>query len=151
MAIATIGAPAERLSRPEAIKARILRVVAAGGCWPGWRGEPDRWRHLPGTLPWWEVRQRLGGRVSASDFAGAVEDLLAEGRLIEVWLQQVDDRDAPHLLMLPGRSGGLKRPVARARGDPVVLTAEPWYAGLSAVEGRQGGAKAKPRRQEPGG
>jgi hypothetical protein len=53
--------------------------------------------------------------------------------LIEVWLQQVDDRDAPHLLVLPGRSGGLKRPVARARGKSEILEAEPWAAALATV------------------
>jgi hypothetical protein len=92
-----------------------------------------------------------GVRVSAADFAQAVEELLAEGKLIEVWLQQVDDRDASHLLMIPGLSEALRRPVARARGTPEVLEAEPWYAGLSGAESRQGRAKGGPRRYEPGG
>jgi hypothetical protein len=126
MAIAIIGTRPPRPSRPEVIKAAILRAVAAGLCWSG-----NRWRHLPGTLPWWELRIRIGGRVSADAFAQAIEDLLAEGQLIEVWLARADGRDAPHLLMLPGKSSALKRPVAQARGKPEVLAAEPWYAGLS--------------------
>jgi hypothetical protein len=126
VAISIIGAPPPRPSRAESVKAALLRAVAAGLCW-----SDDRWQYPPGTLPWWEARIRLGGRVPAAAFAGAVEDLLAEGKLIEVWLERSGGRDAPHLLMIPGKSSALKRPVAQARGQPEVLAAEPWYAGLS--------------------
>jgi len=130
MTIATIGPPPQRPTRAELVRAGILRVIAAGVCWPGFLGYPDRWPARPGAMPWWTVRQRVGGRVSAADFAAAVEGLLAEGRLIEVWLERRDGRSIPHLLMIPGCSEALSRPVAQARGKPEVLAAEPWYAGL---------------------
>ena len=63
MAIAILGSTPVRPARHDLVKAAILRAVAAGLCWSG-----DDWRHLPGTLPWWELRIRIGGRVSADAF-----------------------------------------------------------------------------------
>ena len=117
------------------LRARIVRLIDAGvprQTWDkrdGWafRGE---YRHRPGSLSWFEVRQRIGGAVRTPEFVAAVDDLIAAGELIEVWLNIGGRRSAPHSLLLPGRSDSLKHPVARARGLPEVLAAEPWYAGL---------------------
>ena len=134
--VATIGDFA-RVDRDVWLRDRIVRVIEAGiprmgdfGKLMG--GNPVRtgWHHEPGTCPWWELRQRLGGRVNAADFAEAIETLLAAGRIIEVWLAVPDRRTAPHCLILPGRSAGLRRPVARARGLPEILEGEHWYEAL---------------------
>ena len=51
MAIEIIGAPPASPLRVEVIKARILRLVAAGVCLPAWPGiRQERWRCLPGAL-----------------------------------------------------------------------------------------------------
>jgi hypothetical protein len=81
--------------------------------------------------PWWQLRQRLGGRVDADAFRAAVDRLIAGGELLEVWLARPDRRDAAHVLLLPGHSAALSRPVARARGNPEALRREPWWHELA--------------------
>lgn len=117
--------------------ARIMDLIARGKRW-GYEdaGRPDpehQWWIWPGVCPWWEARQGIGGRTPSERFRRAVDDLLTEGRLIEVWLVQRDDRTAPHLLMIPGHSAALRRPVARARGNPKAIRREPWGPALLAA------------------
>jgi hypothetical protein len=107
-------------------KSRIIAVIAEGV--PRMRlseREPLRWHRPPGLLPWSEARVRLGGRRGPL-FVEAVTDLLGEGLVIEVWLIQKDQREAPHLLVLPGKFKHLPREAARVRGRPDVLKKEPW-------------------------
>jgi len=82
------------------------------------RTEQVGWWHEPGVCSFWELRQRLGGRVKRQAFVEAVQALLAEGRVIEVWLAMPDMRESPHCLLLPGHSKALKHPVAQGPGAP---------------------------------
>ena len=137
--VATVGAfPA--VDRARWLRERIVRILERGEQRMGWAGDvlsghervQDGWKQPPGSCAFWALRQKLGGRVGAEEFAEAVEALLADGRAIEVWLELPDRRDPPHCLVLPGRSEGLRFPVARARGLPAILQAEPWYTALEA-------------------
>jgi hypothetical protein len=116
-AIVTRGAlpviPGER----ERLKGRILRMLPARGY---------RWLNPEasgGVCNWAYIRQDLGGRVPAEEFRSLVEELLAEGRLVEVWLREETARKAPHLLALPESVPHLRRPVAVARGRAELLPA----------------------------
>jgi len=91
------------------------------------------WWHRPGALPWWEARQRVGGRVGVPAFRGAVDGLIGRGRLIEVWLAAAGRRAPGHALVLPGHAEALPRGVVRARGRGDVLAREPWAAALGAA------------------
>lgn len=130
--ISTLGSPPPARDRSAWLAGRILEVVAEGK--PTYRYEDRRvlvGRRGAGALPRWEVRQIVGGRVTAGEFAAAVEALLAEGELIEAWLMRPDRRDASHLLVLPGRHEEFPRAVACARGRADVLAAEPWAASIA--------------------
>jgi hypothetical protein len=129
--IQEIGFPPLARGRAGWLKDRILAVVAGGV--PELRyhlGDPIRWRRRPGALPWWEARQRIGGRVTPEEFRRAVDELLAEGRLVEAWLERPDMRDGSHLLVMPGRLEALPLAVARSRGRADVLEREPWARSL---------------------
>jgi hypothetical protein len=133
--IVTVGAPPAPGSEGERLQGRILELVGRGV--PRLSSGPDgrlgyhgEWWHPPGALPWWETRQRAGGRVGAEVFRAAVEALVADGRLLEVWLEPDGQRAPGHLLLLPGYSGALRRSAVMARGRPDVLRGEPWAAGL---------------------
>lgn len=80
---------------------------------PGFRspGEPEG----PFGRPWSWVRMAIGGKVPAPLFRQAVDELLAEGLVFEVWLEPVGRREAAHVLLLPG---GLPRPVPVYQGCP---------------------------------
>jgi hypothetical protein len=134
--VVTIGA----LSQPDRsdwLEARILALLREGrprSSWDparrewGFRGE---WLVPPGACSWWEMRQRVGGRVNTVEFRAAVDGLLAGGEVLEVWLAMPDGREPAHTLLLPGHSGVLRHPVAQARGLPEVLRGEPWAATLT--------------------
>lgn len=110
---------------------RIVALIRAG--LPRFT-EDDRakvWWHRPGALPWWEVRQRIGGRIRTEVFAEAIENLLAEGSLIEVWTKMLGARPDGHILMLPGHSDALRWPVVRARALREVLEQESWAQRLA--------------------
>jgi hypothetical protein len=115
---------------------RILEILRKGEPRTSWDADRHRWAlqgewfHRPGAMPWWAVRQRLGGRVRARAFRFCVDTLLSEGQLIEVWLDAPTRHVPPHSLLLPGHSEALSYPVARAAGREDVLAREPWYAGL---------------------
>jgi hypothetical protein len=122
----------------EALKARILAILAGGqpdSRWDRKLGEwvADGWRVPPGAHPWWRVRQSVGGKVAGADFVAAVAGLIGEGEVIEVWLAPRGLATPPHVLLLPGWSRSLIRPVVKARGRLDVLEAEPWSAGLAAA------------------
>lgn len=114
--VGELPAPPDREART---KERILSLVSRGG-----------WRGRPGGAPWWWVRQEVGGRVDSAAFRALVDELLSEGRLLEVWLCHPDRDNPPHVLLLPGHSGALRFPVARASGRAEVLQREPWYERL---------------------
>lgn len=116
--IVTLGGLPQRPDPATNLRRRILEALRAGGTW-----SQDG---VPGARPWWALRQAVGGRVDAATFAQAVEDLMAEGKVVEVWLRVPDRREPPHLLLLPGSRVPLRYPVARARGRPEVLAREPW-------------------------
>jgi hypothetical protein len=117
----------EAYDRGRGLRSRILELVRAGV--PRRHGDArgEGWWHRPGALPWSETRQRVGGRVKAAEFTAAVEDLMAEGNLIEVWLRMAGRRAPSHVLLLPDHPEALRHPVARARGLAEVLEEEPWY------------------------
>jgi hypothetical protein len=75
---------------------------------------------------------RLGGRVRTAEFAAAVQGLLGEGALIEVWLRSLGRREPAHVLLLPGCSAALKNPVVRARGLDEAMAGEAWYRSVVA-------------------
>ena len=126
------------IDRAEWLRGRIIRLIDAGVPRMEFVGDflagrervQTGWEQAPGSCAWWALRQRLGGRVTAAEFAEAIDALIAEGRLIEVWLAPPDRRQTPHCLLLPGRSDGLRHPVARARGRADVLSREPWHGAL---------------------
>jgi hypothetical protein len=64
------------------------------------------------------------------EFYRAIEGLLADGLVIEVWCQPVDSRTPAHQLLMPGHSAGLAHPVVKARGRADRLAAEPWVVDL---------------------
>lgn len=80
-------------------------------------GEPRR----TGSVCWWELRHQLGGRVKVATFRPVLEELMAEGRLVEVWLDGPYGRQAPHALVLVEAVRFLRYPVAQARGRADVL------------------------------
>src|SRR5205823_3542415 len=94
----------------EAIRVPRFRRGSGEGSW-GWR-------------PWWSVRQAIGGRVRTEAFRRAVEELLAQGALVEAWLEARDQRARPHVLLLPGALGELDRAVCEVRGREDVLRRE---------------------------
>ena len=123
--VVTVG-ELSRIERPEWLRGRIIRLIDAGvprmdyvgGFAAGRERVQMGWEQSPGSHAWWALRQRLGGRVTAAEFADAIDALIAEGLLIEVWLTPPARRQTPHCLLLPGRSDGLRHPVARARAAP---------------------------------
>jgi hypothetical protein len=135
--VVTVG-ELSRVERPEWLRGRIIRLIEAGvprmeyvgGFAVGRERVQMGWEQAPGSHAWWALRQRLGGRVTAAEFADAIDALIAEGLLIEVWLTPPARRQTPHCLLLPGRSDGLRHPVARARGRADVLSREPWHGAL---------------------
>ena len=112
------------------IDAGVPRMEFVGDFLTGGERVQTGWEQAPGSCAWWALRQHLGGRVTAAEFADAIDALIAEGLLIEVWLAPPDRRQTPHCLLLPGRSEGLRHPVARARGRADVLSREPWHGAL---------------------
>jgi hypothetical protein len=72
-----------------AAKNRMIEVLS---------NEPD------GRLPWRIVRQQLGGVVKAHTFRRLVDELVADGRLIELWHTDGLRRVLRHSLVLPSRS-----------------------------------------------
>src|SRR5438270_13856729 len=94
------------------LKSRILEIVASGSQLP-WSRVPG-----PGCVPWWEARQRVGGKFAQADFVAAVGELLAEGRLIEGWLQVRGRTTTSHVLLMPGRSEAMIYPIRQAKGLP---------------------------------
>lgn len=105
---------------------RIVGLIRVGVPRLSRDNQADGWWYRPGALPWWEVRQRVGGRVRTEVFAEAVEDLLAKGSLIELWTKMLGARPHGHVLMLPGHSDVLRWPIVRARALPEVLKRESW-------------------------
>jgi hypothetical protein len=121
------------------IGSRILEAIRLGEQWPYPDEDNDPWIHRPGSMPWSALRRRVGGHVRAPEFAMAVERLIDEGRLIEIWLEPRGMRRMGHSLLLPGRSEAVDRPIVMAKGRPDVLAAEPWAAelGLQDASGEQ--------------
>src|SRR3954466_7213593 len=126
------------IERPEWLRGRIIHLIEdgvprmdyVGGFAVGRERVQTGWEQPPGSHAWWALRQRLGGRVTAAEFVDAIDALIAEGLLIEVWLTPPPRRQTPHCLLLPGRSDGLRHPVARARGRADILSREPWHGAL---------------------
>jgi hypothetical protein len=112
------------------VRSRVLELLSRGVPREPSDDRGDGWWHRPGALPWWELRTRVGGRVASTTFAGAVEGLIADGRVIEVWLAAHGRRTPSHVLLLPGHSGALKGRVVRARGHEGVIAGEPWASAL---------------------
>jgi hypothetical protein len=129
--ILTLGVLPPARERPEWLKDRIIGVVAEGVRRRSfYEDDPVEWRHRPGLMNWWVARQLVGGKVSTEDFNTAVDALILDGRLVEVWLVRPDQRAAPHMLVRPGKFAKLPRPVAQARGRAEVLAGEPWAQAL---------------------
>lgn len=133
--IVTVGAPPVPEDEGERLRARILDVARSGVPRHSW--DPERgWCHKGewlvrlGGWPWWEMRQRVGGRVPEAAFRAAVDELLARGQLLEVWLKPRGRRTPDHILLVPGGGAELPRPVAQARGRSDVLAREPWAGRL---------------------
>ncbi len=63
---------------------------------------PCTQRHDP-RWHWGELRQAIGGRVTSEDFRRSVDELLADGLIVEVYEATGDWRDHRHLLALPER------------------------------------------------
>lgn len=135
--VVTLGAPPTPEDDRERLKKRIIGLLRAGVPRLYRAEERGPWLTPPGACAWWEMRQRVGGRTARADFRAAVDDLLAEGRLIEVWLALPGRRTPAHALLLPGASAALRHPVAQARGRSDVLAGEPWAAALGPA--RDGG------------
>lgn len=69
------------------LKRRILDLLSLQP-----NGDAIRW-------PWWALRQALGGYVRSQQVRAAVEELIAEGRLLEVWDTSRGRRQPRHTLV----------------------------------------------------
>jgi len=66
-------------------------------------GTYSRSDQRPRPWSWWQVRHRLGGVVDTEAFRAIVQELLAEGLLVDV-VEETGDRRMPrHLLVLVAR------------------------------------------------
>jgi hypothetical protein len=146
-AVVTIGSDPVHPDRSARLRARIMRHLEAGEPAYRWDSEagyvPDGWRVAPGVSPFWRLPTKIGGMTTNEAFYQAIERLLADGLVIEVWCQPTDGRTLAHQLVMPGHSAGLAHPVVKARGRPEVLASEPWGGSLM----RSG---SKPGRWRPG-
>jgi hypothetical protein len=119
-----VGTMPEPIGPVAHIKSRILTIL--GQPWAPYGQLLDP----PGSMSWHQVRVRIGGKFRQADFVAAVGQLLAEGEIIEVWLQRRGRSSPAHLLMMPGCSDSLDYPIRKAKGRAEVLASEPWYAGV---------------------
>lgn len=113
------------------LRQRIRALVLQGHGYGGRNGRQGlEGACQAGACPWWWLRQQVGGRVATVAFRQAVDNLICDGELTEVWLRMPDQRDTAHALLLPGYAHVLPYPVTRARGKADVLAREAWAIGL---------------------
>lgn len=139
MAVITIGNLPARRAQDALIRHRLFRAVWYGQPGPLRFGRPQQVENgmQRGVLRWSECRRALGGRVDAAAFRRAVDELVAAGRLIEVWMR-ARNRMISHGLLIPGFSSALPYPVCMARGREDVMAREVWAEGLGVSSGATG-------------
>ena len=97
----------------ERLKAAILRAVSD-------RMAPTvTFDHSPrgGLATWKSIRRHVGGRITSAELRAAIEDLLGEGRLLEMRFAPHGDREGPHLFVLPAEAFRVRRRVLMMRGQ----------------------------------
>lgn len=73
--IRTLTFPYTPPTRDQVLRDRVLDLLAGNQRWPRWG--PAKWS-------WGNVRKHLGGRVKSAQFRGLIDDLLADGLIVEV-------------------------------------------------------------------
>ena len=106
--VITVGELPQPVSRDENIRTRIMTLLR--------RRTEDRWEkkhvynHSTGKYRridksyrwhWCALRERIGGRVDAIMFRRLIDELEAEGEVIEVWEQRHPRRQAAHWVLCP--------------------------------------------------
>ena len=96
--IEDLGTVPSRPNLYEHMVNRIMKIVRDG------IGSGDNYQYYigPGIASWAGVRHRLGGRYKTDAVMAVIDDLLAEGKLLEVWWHDGSRRIEPkHWLILP--------------------------------------------------
>jgi len=86
VAVIEKGRVPEKPSSREVLRRRVLEFVE---------------RKRKGVVRWWELRQNLGGAYSTEVVRGVVDELIAQGELLEAWFQPPARHDPHHWLVLP--------------------------------------------------
>ena len=102
--VITVGKLPQLASRDENIKQRITTLLK--NLSEDWRERKRDWRTgkvISSTYRWhwWILRGRIGGRVDAKMFLRLIDELEAEGKVIEVWEQTHPRRQAAHWVLSP--------------------------------------------------
>jgi len=84
-AIIEKGRVPKKPSAHEVLRRRVLEFVGKKG----------------GVVRWWELRQNLGGVYSTEAVREVVDELIAEGKLLEAWFQPPTRHEPHHWLVLP--------------------------------------------------
>ena len=78
------------------------------------------WRLPPGVASYSDARRHVGGSIATRDFRAGLEELLAEGSLLECWGTDETGRSWRHRLINPGRRAEAGRIIqVRGRRDLV--------------------------------
>lgn len=77
-----------------------------------------------GYLRWWEITQKLGGIVSKEQREAVIEELIRDGRVVEVWSDRNPDRLITHGLVLTHYRVATEGSIVKARGREDVIRAE---------------------------
>ena len=102
--VITVGELPKLASRDDNIKHRITTLLK--NLSEDWRERKRDWRTgkvISSTYRWhwWILRGRIGGRVCAETFRRLIDELEAEGEVIEVWEQRHPRRQAAHWVLCP--------------------------------------------------
>jgi hypothetical protein len=103
-------------------KARLLAAVTGSTPCSAW--QLTRQERQLGECPAWIARQAVGGHVPPEAFRSLVEELIAEGAILEVWCQRDGLPVTPHRLVAPGFRRLLRRRPVRVRGRRDLVLAE---------------------------
>lgn len=102
--VISIGELPQLASRDDSIKKRITTLLK--NLSEDWMERKRDWRTgevISSThrWHWWILRGRIGGRVDAKTFRRLIDELEAEGKVIEVWEQRHPRRQAAHWVLSP--------------------------------------------------
>ncbi len=101
--VITVGELPKLASRDDNIKHRITTLLK--NLSEDWRERKRDWRtgKVISTYRWhwWVLRGRIGGRVDAKTFRRLIDELEAEGEVIEIFEQRHPRRQAAHWVLCP--------------------------------------------------